>query len=78
MQTDALKSATPESADIREGVGYSGMQRGFENTRLSPLNDPLGCRLTRARALNHEETHFAWPVSSSKWFVSVVMNLRSP
>jgi len=32
--TEASKNATPRSADIREGVGYSGMQRGvaaFEN-----------------------------------------------
>jgi hypothetical protein len=27
--TEARKSATPRSADIREGVGYSGMQRGI-------------------------------------------------
>src|SRR5262245_35378664 len=26
--TEASKSATPRSSDIREGVGYSGMQRG--------------------------------------------------
>src|SRR6516225_9297190 len=27
------------SADIRDGVGYSGMQRAREDTKLSPLKD---------------------------------------
>jgi hypothetical protein len=41
--TEASKSATPRSADIREGVDYSGMQRELHRPLLiSPL--PSRCR----------------------------------
>jgi hypothetical protein len=34
--TDARRSATPESADIREDVGYSGMQRAVMDVGPTP------------------------------------------
>jgi hypothetical protein len=37
--TEARKSATPRSSDIRESVGYSGCEEAFENAELFLLND---------------------------------------
>jgi hypothetical protein len=38
-------------------------------------NASLCCRPTREGALNHEETSFAWQVSSSSWFAPVFLDI---
>jgi hypothetical protein len=67
--TEGRKGATARSADIREGVGYSRMQRGVCEYGIVPVERPmLSSRLTRERPSQHDEPCVAWPVGCSKLF----------